>query len=272
MKKIVERAGGFLFLALAWEVFARLSPSPVFPTIPEIVQAFLSMASSGELATNVLASLVRVFLGFGIAAASGIGLAVLIYEYKPIEGMVMPVVDAVRPVAALTIFPLIILVFGLGLSGKVFIIFWTAWPACLLNTVHALRSVDREVLEAGSLDGAGRVSLLRYVSLPLAVPTILTGLRIGLSGGWISLVAAEMLGASSGLGWAVLNYSNSFHYPEMFASILTIAFLGLSMNLGLARIQVVLEGVSNVTESKFLRFGDRSAGWNIDSLFSTAKE
>jgi ABC-type nitrate/sulfonate/bicarbonate transport system permease component len=239
--------------------------------MPDIGYALLRLALSGELWTNIETSLIRVLIGFSIAALSGISLGVLIYEYKPIEIAITPVVDAVRPIAALTIFPLIILLFGLGLSSKVFVIFWTAWPACLLNTVQALRTVDVSVIEAGSLDGAGRFSLLRHIALPLASPTVLTGLRIGLSGGWISLVAAEMLGASSGLGFAVLNYSNSFRFPEMFASIFTIAFLGLLMNLGLAKIQSVLEGDFNVTQSKFIRYGDRSAGWNIDSLFSAKK-
>jgi len=219
------------------------------------------MLISGELIEHSLASLQRVVIGFAVAAALGVILGVLIYQYKTIDAIVMPVVDAMRPIAALTIFPIIILALGLGLASKVFVIFWTAYPACLLNTVQGLKAVNKEPLEAAKLDGATSFQVLRFVTIPLALPTIVTGLRIGLSGGWISLVAAEMLGAQSGLGWAVMAYSNAFRFPEMYAAIVTIAMLGLAMNAGLMQVQnhSDLENMKN-EENRLVSFNARSAG------------
>ena len=236
----MRRVIGFLAIAGLWEVAARVSSSPLMIPVSGVVTAFWRLMLSGELPANAMTSLGRVSLGFLLASVSGILLGVLIYLYKPIEDMVMPVVDAIRPVAALTIFPLIILALGLGLASKVFVIFWTAWPACLLNTVQGLRDVDKQVIEAARLDGAGTFTLLVSMYLPLSFPTLLTGLRIGLSGGWISLVAAEMLGSQSGLGWAILSYSNTFRFPDMYATIVAIAIIGLLMNVGLASIPKIL--------------------------------
>jgi ABC-type nitrate/sulfonate/bicarbonate transport system permease component len=96
----------------------------------------------------------------------------------------------------------------------------------------------------------------------------MTGLRIGLSGGWISLIASEMLGGSKGLGYSILSYSQTFRFPEMYATILLIAFLGLAMNVILAAIQRRLDYEEEDNhESRFIRFGDRAVGWALDSLF-----
>ena len=173
----------------------------------------------------------------------------------------MPVVDAMRPIAALTLFPLIILILGLGIQAKAFVIFWTAWPAVLLNTLEGLRQVDRSVQEAASLDGAGKGAQLWQIDLPLARSMILTGWRIGLSGGWISLVSAEMLGSKAGLGYAILAYSQTFRFPETYAVVLTIAMLGLFMNTALAAIQNQ-EGLDG---SPFVRYHDRAASFVLDA-------
>ena len=143
--------------------------------------------------------------------------------------------------AALAFFPLLILLLGLGVTAKAFVIFWTAWPAILINTMHGIQQADRRIIEAATLDGATRHDLLWHIELPLALPTIIAGLRIGASGGWISLVAAEMLGSSAGLGFAVLSYSQSFQFPAMYAAIVCIAATGLVVNQSLYLVQAHIE-------------------------------
>jgi ABC-type nitrate/sulfonate/bicarbonate transport system permease component len=264
MKRLLGLAG----ICVVFEMAARISQSPILVPVSQIARAFTRMLISGELIEHAAVSLLRVGLGFLVAAFLGVGLGLLVYQHKTIEAVVMPVVDAIRPIAALTIFPVIILLMGLGLASKAFVIFWTAYPACLLNTVQGLRSVSREPLEAARLDGASSYQVLFMVTIPLALPTIITGLRIGLSGGWISLVAAEMLGAQSGLGWAVLAYSSAFQFPQMYAAILAIALLGFVMNISLTALQRIsdLEDTHH-EETKLISFGDRSAAWFTGSLF-----
>ena len=183
-----------------------------------------------------------------------------------IKDALSPLVDLMRPIAALTLFPLIILLLGLGPMARAVVIFWTAWPAIVLNTEQAIRTVDRSVIEAARVEGGTNWEVFWHIIRPLATTTTLTGVRIGLSGGYISIVAAEMLGAQAGLGYAVLVYSQSFRFAPMYAMILSIGLWGLLMNLGLAWLQTYTdyEGESHV--SSFLRFGDRAGSFALDSV------
>lgn len=235
----------------------------MFPPLTIVLPSLAALAASGELLRHAATSLETITLGFTLATAIGFSLGVLIVQVPASRAVIMPVVDAVRPVAALTLFPLLILLLGIGTWSKVFVIFWTAWPAVLLNTAHGLDKVDADVRSAAQIDGAGRLALFRYIELPLAFPMIMTGLRIGLSGGWISLVSAEMLGSSSGLGYSILAYSQTFRFPQMYAVIITIAFIGLAMNVCLSAIQFISDWEKTYVESPFVRFGDRASAWNI---------
>lgn len=232
---------GGLVLALIWEVAARLLASPVFPPLSQVIPALWQFIIEGAAWQHTAASLQHISLGFCLAAVVGMVLGIAMTQSRIINALVLPVVDAVRPVAALTIFPLLILILGLGLWSKVFVIFWTAWPPVLLSTVQSIRQVDPALREAARLDGAGRGALLGRIVLPLASPGILTGLRIGMSTGWISLVAAEMLGASEGLGYTVLTSSQTFQFPTMYATIMVIALIGLALNSLLAAVQQQVE-------------------------------
>jgi NitT/TauT family transport system permease protein len=254
-------------VALVWEVVAFSVNRPMLPPASAVLETFVRLLLNGTLVHHAFTSLVNVLLGLLLAYGVGIGLGIGVSGSRFWDALVMPVVDAMRPVAALTLFPLIILWLGLGIESKVFVIFWTAWPAVLLNTVQALRSVDPTAREAAQLDGADSCQVLRYIALPLALPGIMTGLRIGASGGWISLVAAEMLGASAGLGYATLAYSQTFQFPQMYAVILTIAGLGLVINLLLAFVQEHFTWEESVYESHFIRYHDRALAWGLDGLF-----
>lgn len=263
----MKRLGGFLLLLLLWEVIARRVNSPLLSPVSAVLPASWRLLISGELFLHARTSLINILIGFSLAVSVGLTLGVSITQFKTLRSMLMPIVDAMRPVAALTLFPVILVALGLGIASKAFVIFWTAWPAIILNTAEGIYRVDKSITEAAQLDGAGRWALLRHIIIPLALPIIMTGIRIGASGGWISLVAAEMLGASAGLGYAVLGYSQTFHFAEMYAVILTIAVLGLAMNVCLAYAQDKLDYDKEASRAeKYLRFGDRAIGWNLDSV------
>jgi len=266
----MKRVLGFVGLIVAWEFAVWSTDSAFLPSSVEVLKALIELFVTGEIYRHITASLQHIMIGFMVAAVLGGFLGILITESKAMDTILTPVIDAMRPVAALTIFPLLIVVLGLGMKSKVFVICWTAWPAILLNTAHAIRTVDQSVIEAAMLDGAGRLSLLRHVKLPLGLPTIMTGLRIGMSGGWISLVSAEMLGASAGLGYSILAYSQTFRFAKMYSIIVIIALLGLMMNVALAWLQSRLDydmiREKKDEESKFLRFHDRAASYALDSF------
>lgn len=218
-------------------MFAILHPTPFISPVQSIARAFVDLLASGELARHAAASLRTVLGGFALAVGLGLSLGIVLVQWRALSTVVVPVLDAVRPISALALFPLLILVFGLGQTSKALVIFWTAWPSVLLGTMYGLSAVDPEVTEAARLDGAGRARLLWGVQLPLASPAIATALSVAMSGGWISLVAAEMLGGNAGLGYAVLTFSQTFRFPQMWASIVCIALCGLALNRSLAALQ-----------------------------------
>lgn len=264
----MHRVLGLAGVLIVWEVAARGLGSPMLPPFSAAGMALWSMLASGAALPHIAESLTNVLLGFCVAVALGIIIGTAVVQSSMLDQIVGPVVDSMRPIAALTLFPLLILLMGIGRSAKVFIIFWTAWPAVLLNTAQGLRKIDASIREAAQTEGAGRWPLLRYISFPLAMPSIMTGLRIGLSGGWISLVASEMLGSQRGLGYSILAYSQTFRFPEMYATIILIGLIGLGMNLILAAIQRRLDWEEHHEASPFYRFGDRAIGFGLDSLFN----
>lgn len=221
---------------------ARALGSPLLVSVADVGPALWALRA--DLAIDALVSLRTLLLGYGMAVIVGLILGIVLAKVQPVRLATMPVIDSVRSVAALAFFPLLILLLGLGLTAKAFVIFWTAWPAILVNTIHGIDQADRQVVEAATLDGSSRLDLLWLIELPLALPTIVAGLRIGASGGWISLTAAEMLGSNAGLGFAVLSYSQSFQFPAMYAAIVVIAATGLLVNSSLSILQSHIEGIT----------------------------
>lgn len=264
----MRRSLGIFGLLCAWEVASYFVNSKMFPPISAVIPSFFDLVITGKITPHVFASLTNIGAGYFLAVIAGTAVGILIAESHFAEVVLMPIIDAMRPIAALTMFPLIITVLGLGLKSKAFVIFWTAWPAITLNTIEGLRSVDGQVLEAGLLDGCNEKQLLYHIKLPLSVSMLMTGFRIGLSGGWISLVSAEMLGASAGLGYAILHYSQTFRFPPMYAIIITIALIGLGMNVLLALLQRYLERVigGKHVDSPFIRFHDRASSFGLDTF------
>lgn len=232
---------GVVLVLVAWELAAHghSNPALVPPTIilPRTAGLFLDGAIWGHIAVSAA----HVLAGFLLAVVLGFLLGVALTLSAQLLAALLPVIDAVRGVSALSLFPLIILLLGLGLTSKAFVIFWTAWPAVLLNTVSGIRGVDRSLIEAARLDTNSRFAITRRVCIPLAWPAIVTGLRVAMSGGWISLTAAEMLGGNQGLGYFILQQSQTFHFAEMYGGILTVALVGYLMNAVLWRLQQITE-------------------------------
>jgi NitT/TauT family transport system permease protein len=227
---LARKGSGIAVLIVLWEIVARVTASPLMPATGPIAGALVEMVADGIVARNMSVSLVTIAGGFGLATVLGVTLGVIMAQWDLMHAVVSPVVDLLRPVTALTFFPLLILFLGLGVESKMVVIFWQAWPSVVLATVLGMRAVDQYAVEAATLDGADRFALLRHITFPLAQPTIVTGLRIALGAAWMALLAAEMLGSNAGLGYAVLAYSQSFEFAKLYAAIVVVALSGLVLN------------------------------------------
>jgi len=227
---------GFLILGTVWQLVGFVQPNPAMPTLYRIAKMIFYLIRDGPYIKHIAASLSILLSGMGMASIIGITTGLLLYRYKWFNAAVFPVIECIRGVASMTLFPLLIVLFGLGPQTRIFIIFWTAWPAIVLSTYNSL-NVDENVVNAARISGAGEWRVMTSIRIPMALQGILTGVRIGAGGAWVALIPAEMLGASRGLGYFLLWNAQSFEFEKVYAAIITIAAIGGLMNIGLALIQ-----------------------------------
>ena len=235
-RKIILRVSGFIVLIAIWQIAGSIRASPALPPPFGVIQTTWTLIRDGVYSEHIPASLEIILLGIAIAVFFGFCLGVLMFRYESFRLAALPLIESVRGVAALTLFPLLIVLFGIGTFSRVFVIFWTAWPAVVLSALHSL-DIDENIVGAAQTSEAGEWQIITAIRIPMAMPGILTGIRIGVSGGWIGLVAAEMLGATRGLGFFLLWSAQSFRFERVYATIIIIAAIVGIMNLGLLLIQ-----------------------------------
>jgi NitT/TauT family transport system permease protein len=239
-----SRIRGILGTAIAiatWEVIAKVKCDPAIVPVEGIVSASLSVASSSEFAKN-LASTLRILLsGVALASVAGFLAAVFaVFDYRIWE-MAGPTIEVCRNIPSITLFPILLVMYGIGDASRVFVIFWTAFPPVLLASIRGLSTIDIGVVEAGMALGMSDAQIMKCIRIPLASPAIMNGVRIGAGSGFVAIVVAEMLGATSGIGYMVLWTTNSFRYPETYVYILTIGFLGMAVNYVMEKAEKRLE-------------------------------
>lgn len=223
-----------IFLAL-WELLPswRVIDPSFLPPASAVAGALVGMILSGTLFANILISLERSIGGFGLALLIGVPLGLLMGWYKLLESFVDPILQLFRNVSSLAIYPVFILFLGLGEESKVAVIFLAAFWPILLNTIAGVKNVDPLLIKSARSMALSNYAIFRKVVLPYAVPSIASGIRLSASISIVLLVAAEMIGAKSGLGFLIINSQYNFMIPEMYAAIVTLAVLGLGLNYAL---------------------------------------
>lgn len=247
-----EAAGvvrGFLSryaLLIAFAVLWQISPSlgwtnaAVLPPLNTILVALWNGITVGTFSGDILISLRRAGLAFGAAVSLGIPLGLFMGQVRFIERSLDPILQLFRQTSALALYPVFILLLGLGETSKVFVIFWATLFPILLATIGGVKQVDPKLIEMARVYGAKRLTVFRRVVLPAALPQIFVGLRLSATTSLLLLIAAEMIGANSGIGFQVMNAQYNFQIPLMFAAILLLAILGLSANFILETLQARL--------------------------------
>jgi NitT/TauT family transport system permease protein len=230
---------GVVILALVWEFVPRLGlVNPYFlPPLHTVLDAWWDLAKSGELGRNLRASAVRSGIGFGIAIATAIPTGVLIAWYRPIREVLTPPLEVFRNTAALALLPVFTLILGIGESSKIAIIIYACFFPILLSTITGVATVDPQLLRSAKVLGLSPAATFRKVVFPAAVPTIFTGIRISGAAAILVLIAAELVGATAGLGFLINYTEQNFLIPQMYAAILTTTLLGLAVSYGLVLLE-----------------------------------
>lgn len=225
----LNKSLGIVLFVIVWQIASILFDNPAVPKFVDIFNELLLILSDSKTILHITASLKIVIIGIVVAVIFGFTLSVIMTRFKVVMNAMMPLIECLRGVAALTLFPLLIVVAGLGDGGRIFVIFWTAWPSVLIATLQGLET-KQILIDAAHTMGATEWQVMTKVRIPLAMPKIVNGIRIGISGGWISLIAAEMLGATKGIGYMLLWNSHAFNFKAVYAYIIIIALLGGLMN------------------------------------------
>lgn len=224
--------------AALWYLIARwVGNEVILPTPVSVAGALAGAFGDGSLQSSVGVSLARLGIGFGIAVAVGLPVGVAMGLSTTARFLIDPLVELVRPISGIAWIPLALLLFGVGNSIIIYIIFYGCLFPILVNSVAGVRDVDEHLIQAARTLGLGWSRITSMVVLPGALPTILTGARIGIGTGWMSLVAAELVGAHSGLGFSVQYFSTVLRTPLMIGYIVVIGVLGLLTNLVLVGLQ-----------------------------------
>lgn len=230
---------GLLTLAVVWETAPRLGIVDAYfiPPLHVVLETWWQMVTSGELWRHVSASLVRSAIGFGLAIVVAIPLGAAIAWYRPVREFSTPVLEVFRNTAALAILPVFMLLLGIGETSKVAIVLYACFFPILLSTISGVASVDVQLLRTARVLGLSPVETFRKVVFPAAVPTIFTGIRISGAAAILVLIAAEMIGATAGLGF-LINYAQfNFLIPTMYAAIITTSAIGVGVNYGLVALE-----------------------------------
>ena len=220
-----------------WQVAASVADNPAIPTFTDIMLELYSLVASGSIWPHVLASFRLVIKGTSLAVTFGFGLGIIMSRYKFAYRFCLSLLESFRAIPAITLFPVLIILLGLGIESRIAVVFWTAWPVVTLVTMSAITNVDSDIIESAAICGAGKWRTMMRIQIPLANQGILTGIRSAMGLGWVAVVVAEMLGASHGLGYFLLWSSQSFQFARVYATIIVIALIGGVMNISLMRIQ-----------------------------------
>jgi sulfonate transport system permease protein len=235
------------FLAL-WQLASSagwINPA-VFPPLDAILAALWKGVVGGALLGDIAISLQRSGTAFIAAVLFAIPLGIFMGQIRAVERALDPILQLFRQTSALALYPVFILLLGLGEASKIFVIFWATLFPLLLSTIGGVKEVDPKLIEMARVYGASRLTVFRRVVLPGAVPSIFVGLRLSATTALLLLIASEMIGANKGVGFQVMNAQYNFQIPLMFAAILILAGLGLFSNYTLVLLQRRLCRWSNV--------------------------
>lgn len=239
----------FLLFFLAWWAMAAWIASPIqLPTPLAVFSALQSEAGDGELFDNVSVSFVRLLISLCLAFVLAVPLGFLMGLSERVNAYIDPTVEMLRPISGIAWIPLGLFIFGIGDELPVFIMTYVAFFPMLLNTVAGVRGTDQKLLAAARTMGVAQARIIRRVVLPGALPTIMVGVRIAFASSWAATIAAELIGAPSGLGFAIEWYRQLLMSPKVFAYIIAISAVGYTCDLALRFLQHQLTPWARGTE------------------------
>ena len=243
VKLVLPPLAGLALVLLAWHIIAGRNPA--FPTPQATLQEAIALfadpfyrnsPNDQGIGWNVLASLKRVALGFGLAALVGIPLGFMIGRVRFFQGMFAPIISLLKPVSPLAWLPIGLLVFKSADPAAIWSIFiCSIWPM-VINTAVGVQRVPQDYLNVARVLNLSEWKVLTKILLPSALPYILTGVRLAIGTAWLVIVAAEMLTGGVGIGFWVWDEWNNLNVAHIIIAIVIIGVVGLLLEQGLVAL------------------------------------
>jgi ABC-type nitrate/sulfonate/bicarbonate transport system permease component len=227
-----------LVIVVAWSILAHtMRNATLLPSPLTVVETLGRLIVSGVIFQHTGTSLGRIFLSWILASAIAIPLGIAMGRSDLMDRFVRPFVELFRPISPLAWIPLAILWFGIGLSGKVFIIFIGSFFPVLLNTIAGVKGVPPILITAAKTFGCSPLQLTTRVCVPAALPTIATGLRISFGTAWMTIIAAEMVASKSGLGYMIIDGMEILRSDIVIVGMAVIGLLGFTFDAAFRGIE-----------------------------------
>ncbi len=224
----------------AWEIAGRVPVSFAFPTFLESMAAFWALIVDGTMFVAYAETLKPLIVGVLISAFFGIGFGLWIGLSRTFDWLVSPIFIVMQTAPLAALIPLLVMVYGIGLTSKVFVVCIMAMPVIVLNTSGAVRNTPASIIEMGEAFLGSRRDVILKIILPAAAPIVFAGLRLGISAGFIGAILSELKITPTGIG-DIITYSRSIaDYPSMYAAIMSIILLAVAFLNVLERIEVNL--------------------------------
>ena len=223
---------------------AHVFPTFALPSPEEVFHAFTSLITTGYLGStlqqDLLVSLVRVSTAFVAGVILGVGIGLAMSQNRIIFATVDPFLQFLRPIPPLAYVPLFVVWFGIGELPKVLLILVSVIPVIILNTTNGIRSIPNYRIEVARNLGATHIQILRRVVLPSALPEIISGMKVAIGVAWSTLVAAELIAASQGLGWLIQQAGTQLQTSIVVTGIIVIGIVGYLMDISIRILERVV--------------------------------
>lgn len=222
-----------IVILLAWSIASVSAPSiaSVLPSPLEVASALWAQAISGQLAAHIGASLGRAAVGFLIAAVLGTAIGLAMSQSRIVRELLSGPVELLRPISSIAWIPLAILWFGIGYRSVVFVIVISCIFIIVLNTLAAAMNVERDLVKSALTLGANRRQIFTKVVVPSAMPGIMLGLRVAMTGAWGGVLIAEMIATQQGLGYMIVRAQASFQPALVIGGMLVVGIVGYLLNM-----------------------------------------
>ncbi len=239
VEPVVRNSAAIVIFLLLWEIAPRLGliNRMFLPPFSEVVVKGVEYAAAGKLVPQVLVSVSRAAGGFGLGVVTAVPLGIVLGWYRPLEAYLNPLLQLLRQTNPVSLFPAFILFFGIGYATNIAIIYWVVvWPI-LLGTVNGVHQADPALVKYARSVGLPDRRIFTKVVLPSAVPSIITGMRLAATYSFLMLVVSEMVGASSGLGYLIVNAQYLLSVHLLYVGVIVLALLGIASNWALVALE-----------------------------------